>query len=92
MSAPTTLMLFRHYREIGCELLPKLITYKIPLYLPQERLLFGASQLYITFQSDLEIPKVVQFDSDKKCNGHQAYALELRQRFPDSKIPGSKLE
>ena len=77
MSVPN--MLWRHLREISCEMKPKLITYKIPLYMPQERLVFNASEVVITFLADKEIPKVICFDKTE-IKGQQLYSVELIQR------------
>lgn len=75
-------MLWRHTRDVTCEMLPKLLQYRIPLILGQEQALFQAENLYLTFHLDRPIPSVVTFDKKNlKClHTDIKYAIELTQR------------
>lgn len=75
-------MLWRHAREISCEMLPKTLRYSIPLILGQEQALFKAETLVITFHLDQDIPSTVVFDRNNLVCSHSKiqYAVELVQR------------
>lgn len=75
-------MLWRHTRDVSCEMLPKLLQYRIPLILGQEQALFKAENLYLSFRLDQPIPSVVVFDKQnrKQPNEDVCYVLELTQR------------
>ena len=52
----------RHSKEVLVELLPKVLRYSIPLYLPSERLVFKASELILEFKPH-NMPDYICFDT-----------------------------
>lgn len=75
-------MIWRHLREISCEMLDNRIRYSVPLYLGQEHALFKAETLVITFNLDQPIPSTVVFDKNNLLCSHSKiqYVVELAQR------------
>ena len=54
-------MLLKHSRDIVVDVLPKIIRYRIPLYLPTEQQVWEASQLVLEVVPET-VPKAVEFD------------------------------
>ena len=64
-----------HVRDVAVRFTQQAIKYKIPLYLPHERLIFGATELELEVHA--KIPEVVPAYDMKKVLGSKVFSISF---------------